>query len=68
MTENEFNALLNLIQAHVVHAHLTENRQYDAPHMDRQQMELQSRIQMAREVLVPRKLRPAQHQEEDDAA
>ena len=67
MTENEFNALLNLIQAHVVHAHLTEGRQYDTPHMERQQMELTSRIQMAREVLVPRRLRPAQ-QEEDDAA
>jgi hypothetical protein len=52
MTDLEFDELVDLIQAHLVFARLTEGRQYDKPFMDQQRAELQVKIDMARAVLV----------------
>lgn len=59
MTEHEFTALIDLIRAHVVHAHMTTGRQYDRPFMDARQLELEEKIDEARDALVT-SLRPSE--------
>ena len=52
MDHAEFDALVNLIQAHVAFGRATEGRQYDRPHMDARRKELDHKIEEARRVLV----------------